>query len=61
MHLIYSAVGLLEIFVLFASAIGATFLIVRAILRALFVGKDKTQKTAPQDMHLHKRADRPFG
>ena len=61
MYLIYSTVGFVEIFVLFASAIGAIFLIVRAIGRALFVRKDETQTVTAKDMHLNKRADRPFG
>ena len=61
MYLVYSAVGLAEIFVLFASAIGVMFLIVRAIVRALFVRKDETQTVTAKDMHLNRRADRTFG
>jgi hypothetical protein len=61
MGLVYSAVGLLEIFVLFASVAGATFLIVRGIGRFVFVKKDATQTVTAKDMHLNRRADRPFG
>ncbi len=61
MYLIYSTVGLLEVFVLFASVVGAAFLIVRAIIRFFFVRKDVTQTVTATDMHLNRRADRPFG
>lgn len=61
MHLVYSAVGLAEVFVLLASAVGCIFLIVRGIVRFLFVRKDETQTVTATDMHLNKRADRPFG
>ena len=57
MYLLYSALGLAEIFALFASAIAVGFLIVRAILRAIFVAKDETQKKArPEDLRQLKRA-----
>jgi hypothetical protein len=61
MYLVYSTVGFVEIFVLLASAIGAIFLMVRAIVRVFFVRKDETQTVTAKDMHLNKRADRPFG
>jgi HAMP domain-containing protein len=61
MYFVYSTVGFVEIFVLLASAIGAIFLIARAIGRALLVRKDETQTVTAKDMHLNKRADRPFG
>jgi hypothetical protein len=61
MHLVYSTVGLAEIFVLLASAVACIFLIVRGIVRFLFVRKDETQTVTATDMHLNKRADRPFG
>lgn len=61
MHLVYSAVGLAEVFVLLASAVGCIFLIVRGIVRFFFVRKDETQTVTATDMHLNKRADRPFG
>lgn len=61
MHLVYSTVGLAEVVVLFASAIGAAFLIVRGIVRFFFVKKDATQTVTAKDMHLNRRADRPFG
>ena len=48
-------------FVLFASVVGAAFLIVRAIIRFFFVRKDVTQTVTATDMHLNRRADRPFG
>ena len=61
MYLVYSAVGLAEIFVLLASVAGVIFLIVRGIVRFLFVRKDETQTVTATDMHLNRRADRPFG
>ena len=61
MHLVYSTAGLLEILVLLASAVGFVFLIVRGIVRFLFVKKDATQTVTAKDMHLNRRADRPFG
>lgn len=58
MHLVYSALGLAEVFVLLASAIAVVFLIVRAIFRALFVAKDETQRVPPpKEMQHLKRAD----
>jgi hypothetical protein len=61
MYLIYSTVGLVEVFVLLASAVGAIFLIVRGIVRFLFGKKDVTQTVTATDMHLNRRADRPYG
>jgi hypothetical protein len=61
MYMIYSTVGLLEVFVLLASVVGAIFLIVRGIVRFLFVKKDPTKTVTATDMHLNRRADRPFG
>jgi hypothetical protein len=57
MYLIYSALGLAEIFVLFASVAAFAFLTVRGILRAFFAPTDETTKPAPQNDHSHKRAD----
>jgi hypothetical protein len=61
MYLVYSTIGLAEVVVLLASAVGAIFLIVRALLRLVFTRKDETQTVTATDMHLNKRADRPFG
>ena len=62
MYLIYSALGLAEIFLLIVSAVTVAFLIVRGILRALFTSKDETTKPAPQRDYSHRRADsRPPG
>jgi hypothetical protein len=61
MHVVYSTVGLAEVFVLFASAVGVIFLIVRGIVRFLFVKRDATQTVTAKDLHLNRRADRPFG
>ena len=61
MHLIYSTVGLAEVVVLLTSAVGVIFLIGRGLVRFLFVRKDETRTVTATDMHLNKRADRPFG
>ena len=61
MYLIYSTVGLLEVFVLLVSALGFIFLSVRGLVRFLFVKKDATKTVTATDMHLNRRADRPFG
>jgi hypothetical protein len=61
MYLVYSTIGLAEVVVLLASAVGAIFLIVRALFRLVFTRKDETQTVTATDMHLNKRADRPFG
>jgi hypothetical protein len=61
MHLVFSAVGLAEVFVLLASTAGVIFLTLRGIVRFFFIKKDETQTVTATDMHLNKRADRPFG
>jgi predicted membrane protein len=63
MYLVFSTVALVEVFVLIASAIAVIFLIVRAIVRAIFVAKDETQRVPSQEEMRHlKRADsRPSG
>ena len=61
MYLVFSAVGLAEVFVLLASTVGVIFLIVRGIVRFLFVKQDATQTVTATDMHLNRRADRSFG
>lgn len=61
MYVVFTAVGLAEVFVLLASALGVIFLVVRGIVRFLFVKKDVTQTVTATDMHLNRRADRPFG
>lgn len=61
MYLVYSTVGLAEVVVLMASAVGAIFLIVRALVRLVFTRKDETQTVTATDMHLNRRADRPSG
>jgi predicted membrane protein len=58
MYLVFSTVALVEVFVLIASAIAVVFLIVRAIMRAIFVPKDETQRVPSQEEMQHlKRAD----
>lgn len=57
MYLVYSALGLAEVFLLLVSAAAFAFLIVRGIFRALFAPKDETTKPAAQTDYSHKRAD----
>jgi hypothetical protein len=61
MHVVYSTIGLAEVFILLASALGAVFLILRGIVRFFFLKKDETQTVTATDMHLNRRADRPSG
>jgi hypothetical protein len=58
MEVIYTALGLVEVFVLVASAIALVFWIVRGIFRSIFVKKDETQKVPSEEEMRHlKRAD----
>lgn len=62
MYLVYSAAAIAEVVILLGSAIGLAFLIVRAIVRAVFTAQDDSPKAAPQDTAHLKRADsRPSG
>ena len=57
MEVVYTILGLAEVFVLLASAMTFAFLIVRAIFRVLFVTKDETQKVPTEEEMRHlKRA-----
>jgi hypothetical protein len=58
MEVVYTALGLAEVFVLLASAIALAFWIVRAIFRSIFVKKDETQRVPSEEEMRHlKRAD----
>jgi hypothetical protein len=57
MEIVYTVLGLAEVFVLLASAMTFTFLIIRAIFRTLFVAKDETQQVPTEEEMRHlKRA-----
>lgn len=57
METVYTILGLAEVLVLIASALALAFLIVRAILRSIFVKKDETQKVPTEEELRHlKRA-----
>ncbi len=57
MEVVYTALGLVEVLVLIASALAFAFLIVRGICRALFVAKDETQRVPTDEEMQHlKRA-----
>lgn len=58
MEVIYTSLGLAEVFVLLASVMAAAFLILRAIFRSIFVKKDETQRVPSEEEMRHlKRAD----
>jgi hypothetical protein len=57
MEVVYTILGLAEVFVLFASAFTFAFLIVRGTFRAFFVAKDETQRVPSEEEMRHlKRA-----
>jgi hypothetical protein len=56
MYLVYSALALAEVFVLFAAIIGVLFFIVRGIIRAFCKSDDETKKVAPESLQHLKRA-----
>jgi hypothetical protein len=58
MEVVYTALGLAEVFVLLASAMALAFLILRAIFRSIFAKKDETQRVpSVEEMRYLKRAD----
>jgi hypothetical protein len=59
MEVVYTALGLAEVFVLLASAMALAFLILRAIIRSIFAKKkDETQRVpSAEEMRYLKRAD----
>jgi hypothetical protein len=57
MEVVYTTLGLVEVFVLIVSALAFAFLIVRGIFRALFAAKDETQRVPTEEEMRHlKRA-----
>ncbi len=57
MEVVYTTLGLVEVLVLFASVFAFAFVIVRGILRAIFVAEDETQRMPSKEEMRHlKRA-----